>query len=143
MTGRCELFLSNGSRCRGSVLARCAEDGAAFCAAHRGFRRGVPTADWCAACEGATPEARREAQHRAIDGRDGAIKTSESKLRAAFDRFNALSETRRISRARRADCPIFVVIMILRHAEMPSGSPWILAATGKPEGSGASKNASG
>jgi hypothetical protein len=67
MTGRCELFLGNGSRCRGSVLAKCAEDGAAFCAAHRGFRRGVPTSDWCAACEGATPEARREARSIAAD----------------------------------------------------------------------------
>lgn len=67
MSGRCELFESNGARCRGAALARCGEDGAAFCAAHRGFRRGIPTSDWCAACEGATFDARREARSIAAD----------------------------------------------------------------------------
>ena len=38
-----------------------------FCAAQRGFRRGVPTTDWCAACEGQTVDARREARAVAAD----------------------------------------------------------------------------
>ena len=48
-------------------MGRCAEDRMSFCAAHRGFRRGVPTTDWCAACEGQTVDARREARAVAAD----------------------------------------------------------------------------
>ena len=67
MVGRCELFDARGTQCRGSALARCREDGVAYCAAHRGYRRGIPADERCVACEGAMPTARREARHIAAD----------------------------------------------------------------------------
>lgn len=67
MIGRCELFDARGTQCRGSALARCREDGVLYCAAHRGYQRGIPAGERCVACEGATATARREARHVASD----------------------------------------------------------------------------
>ena len=57
--------------------------------------------------------ARSEAEHGAINGRDGAIETSDGELCAAFDRFNALRDARRIARAD-ADAPIVISFSIER-----------------------------
>lgn len=74
MWGQCELFEGSGDRCRGSALSRCSEDKAVYCAAHRGFRRGIPADDRCAACEGAAPDARREARAIAADQDVAAVR---------------------------------------------------------------------
>lgn len=67
MFGRCELFDVGGTQCRASALSRCREDGTAYCARHRGYRGGIPAGDRCVACEGASPQARREARAIAAD----------------------------------------------------------------------------
>jgi hypothetical protein len=74
MFGRCELFDASGERCRGAALSRCVEDKTVYCLAHRGFRRGIPAEDRCAACEGAAPDARREARAIAADQDVAAVR---------------------------------------------------------------------
>lgn len=64
-------------------MGRCGEDGSSFCVAHRGFRRGIPTSDWCAACEGQTHDARREARSIAADQEVAAARLVEDPMRIA------------------------------------------------------------
>lgn len=67
MSGRCEVFLPSGSRCREVALARCERDHTAFCVQHRGFDNGEPRDDLCLPCEGRTNGARRDARAVALD----------------------------------------------------------------------------
>src|SRR5690606_28836401 len=50
---------------------------------------------------------RGQTQHRAVDGRDGAVESGDGELRAPFDRLDALGQTGRIGwPGRRADVPV-------------------------------------
>ena len=108
MATRCELFDATGTRCRGAAAGRCGEDGTTFCAAHRGFRRGVPTTDWCAACEGQTPEARRGARAVTLDQEVAASRVAQDPARLAD-----------LVRARGVQPSVGAV------ARVPSGGGWL------------------
>ncbi len=64
-----------------------------------------------------------KAEHGAVDRRDSAVEPSHSELRAAFDRLNALGETRRIVGALRADPPIVIGVVVCRSAHAIAARP--------------------
>lgn len=83
MSGRCELFLPSGKRCRETAVARCQEDHVAFCAQHRGFENGEVREDLCLACEGRHEGARRDARAAAADQEVAASQLVQDPARIA------------------------------------------------------------